>query len=849
MAGVSLRDLMNPLTKIEQYTKDTRDQLNELTDLLVNGVSPQSTSVRGKNVNSQGGGDPIQMAVLTELQTQTQYLREISKKRGGLSSLFGNNSDKKGFNTSGIDALQKLGLGAQDLAKAMIMFRFIPKKIVNSFATSIETIFVSLSRVDTAKAEKGARLLAGLGGSLIKFSGALALSALLLIPGMFAIPFLLVGITAIGGMMALLGKFEKPIDKGSSALMYMGTALGFFAIGYTIFALSAKLTSIEEIPKQSLIIGGIGLAFALVGKFASNVLKGAIAFGLMGVALIPFALGYAMFAGVTKDIGYEDIGKQALALTAVGTVFAVAGLASGFIALGALAFGLAGIGLIGLSYGLGKFMELGWKESDSDTLATALGSIRLAFTGGDASDSFLGKVGNMFMGAVDSAAMIAASGGFIAAGISLIGLSKGLQTFKGIKWTEGDSKVLGVTLGGITAAFAQAGGEPSNPGGMFGLVFGNTFSSNAVGRGISSTMDAGEALSGIAKGLLAFQNLITSGVKFGSPDADGNFEEGTLGFAVVNTVGFVSQAFAAIANEGNVQGGGFFDTLFQTKRNKVQEGIMSVKNVGEELVNIATGLDKFKGLKNPTDLAEKIKSTITFVGSAFASIADQKTEKSALFGLISWDTNKVQEGISNVKGAGEELLNISQSLVNFEGLKNPAGLAQSIGGLFTSISNVFVEIGNNSTNSKSMPVMAQFSDFINIVGERAADGDIDKAAKDIQKVSKAINSLDIEKTETLTELFKSTANLTENRGDAALRALAEAVEDIRDILSKSNGNSNNTQVQTQPAPPQTIERTSKEPSISQELLARLESTLANINTTMSNLPGDIATIEIKIPQN
>lgn len=908
MAGVSLKDLMNPLTKIEQYTKETVNRLDKITDLLVNGVSPETASTKGTRVNEQGKQDPIQFAILTQLESQTIYLKKLADRGGFMSNLFGKNNDR-GFNTGGVDALQKLGLGAQDLAKAMIMFRFIPKKIVNNFATSITTIFESLDKVDGNNAKKGADILRGLGGDLLSFSGALAASSLLLIPGIIGVPMLalsigLVGgtiallgskaqyvergsealgkvgrglisftiglsvsalatmfilkepallagmalsIGLIGGTIALLGLVERAVDKGSDALIGMGVGLATFSVGYGIFALVSQLSSYEDIMKQAAIIGGVGLTFALVGKFASNMIMGSIAFGLMGLSFIPFALGYSMLADSTKNMEWEDVGMQLALLTGVGTVFGVAGLAAPFIAAGALAFGLAGLGLIGLSYGLKSFQALGWKEQDSVKLATALGGVRLAFTGGSSDDGFFSKIGNVFTGAVDSAAMIAASTGFIAAGISLGSLSKGLTKFKGIGWKNTDSETLGITLSGITAAFAQAGGEPSNPGGLFGAVFGNSFSPNAVERGIDSVMDAGEALSGIAKGLMSFQNLIDSGVTFGEPDGNGRYEKGTLGYSVVNTIGFISQAFAAIANEGNVQGGGFFDSLLSIKRNKVAEGISSVRGVGDELIDIATSLEKFKGIKNMEELSKKVRNVVTFVGDAFATIAGKSQEDSIWFGLISWDENKVEEGIDAVDGAGEELLNISQSLINFQDLKDPTALAAGVAAMFNSISDIFMKMAVDPRSRKMEPVMGQFNDFIETISERASDGDLDKAAKDIKKVANAINSLNIEKTETLTELFKSTANLSDGRNNGALKALAEAVKEIRDTLVEGSDSNNNNSNQVQPAAQTvTTETIVKESPISEAMLNRLESTLASINNTLSNLPGDIATIELKV---
>ena len=172
---------------------------------------------------------------------------------------------------------------------------------------------------------------------------------------------------------------------------------------------------------------------------------------------------------------------------------------------------------------------------------------------------------------------------------------------------------------------------------------------------------------------MKLQTMIEKGIKFGEPDGDGNYEEGTLGYAIVNTIGFIRTAFAAVADEGNVEAGGFFNSLFGVKKNKVAEGVDSVRGVGKDLDSIADGLLKFIGFTKDNidfgpegDLAKAVVGSITFISDAFAAVAGEETEDSALFGLITWNENNVEKGVSAVKGVGKDLEGIANGLETFQ---------------------------------------------------------------------------------------------------------------------------------------------------------------------------------------
>ncbi len=1106
MAVVTLKDLMDPLTKIAKSTEETASKLDAVVAAVAGGSSGQ-----------------LSQAIVAELQVQTDLLKQIATNtKNGAISVGGKPMDKDKLK-EGAEAIKMLGGGASSLAFGLLTFMLVPKGAIRKFSSTIKEIMAVFDDLDTKKIKegseafekiaanigkfarglaaaafllipgyvgalllkatlkillptfemigkkskvisKGADALGLMGDSLIKFAKGLVVVAIASIIGIVMAPVILLTVVLFAGAFALLGKFDRPIRQGARALLLMGRSLVFFSaglvlfalaslfillnpiillamvgtlvlisgafaliglfdkqirkgavgllimglslivfsVGYLVFAMVTKDITLKRLGIQSAILIGVGAAVAAAGLLASQLIKGAIGVAAMGLGLLVFSLGYLPFAKVTEDMTLKDVGVQSGILLALGLEFAAAGAGALFILAGSAAFAAVGISLAVLSGGLALFKAVGFTEDDASAMTTTLVGIKSAFLGNaDADEGFFAKLGGAITGAVDAVRMVEAAAGFTAAGIALTTLSFGLNKFKEVGWNDELSKELVTMLNGVTTAFALAGSSEQVPSSsFFGQMFG--FKRTAVEEGINSVLGAGRALKDIAKGLKEFQSLIDSGVSFGQPDGNGNYEEGTLGYAVTNTVGFIRTAFAAVANEGNVQGGGFFDTLFNVKQNKVQEGIQSVmgtgkalkdiaeglksfqalidggvqfgqpdangryapgtlgyavtntvgfvseafaavasqgnvqaggimgslfgieknkvaegidsvKGAGQELTNIATGLKTFQDMVdqniNWDTLAGAVKKSITFVGEAFASIGGMEQEDgwfifswdenlvqkgvesvkgageqlnlianglksfqdmisnnvdfeklgytikntlmfvgdafmaiggkeqedstglSSLFG-ISWDENLVQKGIENVKGAGKELENIAKGLQAFTGLKNPQAIAKSIKEIFTSIGDTFTYYYEKPKFKSQVDHM---QGFISEISKNAGKGLIHKAAEGMDKMAAAINKIDADKAESFANLFKGAGELSNNA--AAYAQLLSAVEDIRDALNQSNTSTATTTT--------TSDGNAGGGGGDKGLSVTLRSintTLGNLNSTMSGLPGKIAVL-------
>jgi hypothetical protein len=902
---------------------------------------------------------------------------------------------------------------------------------------------------DTTKVEKGSAVMEAMGRAILTFSKSLALASILLIPAAIGIPllylatilvvplFLLLGmadkqitkgaraldkigdglksfaiglaffalvtffilmqpviilgmvitLVLISGVVALIGMFSKQIRKGSVALAFMGLGLGIFGLGYALFAITVMSTAptLEAVAIQAGILIGLGVVTAILGSLMSLIVQGAVSFAAMGLGLLIFGLGYIPFAYATEDVTWEGIAMQAALLTGLGVVFALAGVGILFILAGAAAFGAIGLALLVLAPGLSAIQKVNFTEEDAKKLTTTLAGVKSAFMGTDGKESggFFASLKGALVGAVDSVKMLAAAAGFSAAGISLILLSKGLSAFSKLGWTDSQTMELTTMLSGITVAFAQAGGEPANPGGLFGAVFGNAFSPNATERGIDSVMGAGKALTKIAVGLKAFQALIDQGVDWdvlgdaiaktvgfiqrafsavaeeGNVEAGGFFNtlfgikknkvkegidsvtgagkaltgiaeglmafqelvdskvdfdavgiaitksvgfvqeafsavadqgnvpaggfwgslfgikknkvqegiqsvqgagkaltgiaEGLMGFqkliesdvdfdqigvAISKSIGFVQEAFSAVADQGTVKAGGFWGSLFNIKKNKVQEGIKSVSGAGDELSKIAKALSTFAGIEDPEATAEKIKVTLGLVGGAFAQIGGMETTDDGWFG-ISWDENLVEKGIDAVDGAGEALTDIAKGLEAFSKNTDPVAVAKSIGLLLTSIGTTFSDL--YTTNPFISMQLDDFATFIVTIGDVAEKGQLEKAADGISKIADAVNKIEIDKAVAFGDLFKSSAALSSDR--SAYRALAKAVGEIRDMMaapaeSEEGGDDRNVFEKVKDKVMGKSKSSGPSP-VDRKLLGAL----GRLNTTMGSLPGMIASID------
>ena len=120
------------------------------------------------------------------------------------------------------------------------------------------------------------------------------------------------------------------------------------------------------------VIKSIGRGFKYLGNNLKVIAKGALAMGLMGASLIPFALAAVKF----NDVEWESLAKAGVALVGLAGIGFLLGKASGSMIVGAAAIAILGGALWLAGKGFQQFAELDWKTIGMGLVAIAgLGAI------------------------------------------------------------------------------------------------------------------------------------------------------------------------------------------------------------------------------------------------------------------------------------------------------------------------------------------------------------------------------------------------------------------------------------------------------------------------------------------
>ena len=105
------------------------------------------------------------------------------------------------------------------------------------------------------------------------------------------------------------------------------------------------------------VIKSIGKGFKYLGNNLKAIAKGALAMGLMGASLIPFAISAKMF----NDVEWESLAKAGASLLGLAGVAFILGKASGSMIIGGAAIAVLGGALWVAGKGFQQFAELDWK--------------------------------------------------------------------------------------------------------------------------------------------------------------------------------------------------------------------------------------------------------------------------------------------------------------------------------------------------------------------------------------------------------------------------------------------------------------------------------------------------------
>lgn len=227
------------------------------------------------------------------------------------------------------------------------------------------------------------------------------------------------GVGILGASLNVLGKQSKGVLKGAAALSVLG-------VGLITSAFAFKQVSGLDVVSIAGFAGAItvlGTATALLGKLSQSIVKGSVALGLLGAALVPAALAFKLI----KGIDVKSLLTFGAAVPLLGLAIAGLGTLAGPMLAGALGIAAAGLALIPFAYAMKQISGL--KLKDILIAATAIAGIGTVFAGMSA------LAGPMLLGAVGIGAM----------GLALLPFSKALSMMVGINYKALLSTVAAIT--------------------------------------------------------------------------------------------------------------------------------------------------------------------------------------------------------------------------------------------------------------------------------------------------------------------------------------------------------------------------------------------------------------------
>lgn len=199
--------------------------------------------------------------------------------------------------------------------------------------------------------------------SLIKSSLALMIMGASLIPLAIGIKLLSgsswqdlakAGVAIMGLAGVMYGMSKLPMGSMIKSAISM-TILGISLIPMALALRMMAGVEWETIAKLGTALIGLGVVASVIGKLGTQILFGAATLVVLGLSLIPLALGLM----ILQTISWPTLGLAAAAILGLSLVAAGLGFAAGFIIAGAFAIGALGLSLIALGAGMAIMSAVG----------------------------------------------------------------------------------------------------------------------------------------------------------------------------------------------------------------------------------------------------------------------------------------------------------------------------------------------------------------------------------------------------------------------------------------------------------------------------------------------------------
>lgn len=592
---------------------------------------------------------------------------------------FGNSLSKVAQSITGFVGSLAIGGALTVLATPGLLFFKLSMRV-------LQPEFNSLAK-NNKKMKDGAQSIAYIGAGILAMSLAISASAFAI--SKFSITDMVVGMVTVIGITYLVSKFYKYMGLSNKADLKNGIknlalmSLSLLLMTGTFWVISKIPIDYKQIGLTVLLLAGTAALFALIGMKAvsSNVLKGALTVGLMSLSLLLFGLSISTTAKILAKQP-KMLWQIPAFVTALGLIFAGAGMLIAPIALGAVAVSL----LSGSLYILGKSLKpITQLNLDRDQMNIFADSLNIIVKGVATAFSDLG---------IDSFIKISVMGSKVGEVIGVFARSLSYWKSTTTNWKPEDAKTMSDTILGVTTAVAL-GTSPD----YIKKTYGIDISQWQILKGITFTMSLGRNLRKLADGVLAWKNMKLS------PDDAKNISDN------INTV--LSVIPATIARIGSddtskpATGLLGFITGGMWKTTDTEKGISYVKGIGRAMSRLANGVNMWKEMKlTPSDaklISENVNIILSVIPATIANIGNDNTVKtSGIFGM--WKTTDTEKGIDYVNGIGKSLYNLGQAVKLWKETKlTPAEtklIGDNINIILSIIPSTIAKIGDDTKTSK-----------------------------------------------------------------------------------------------------------------------------------------------------
>jgi hypothetical protein len=250
--------------------------------------------------------------------------------------------------------------------------------------------------------------------------------------------------TDAGDKMGKMGKGIKANDliKGAAAMLIMAAALYVAAKAFQEFA----TVKWEDVAKGLVGVAGLAAIAYVLGKAQGDMIKGALAVAILGLALVPFAYAMSLISGL--DIGSVIAAGAGLVIFGAA-VFALGSLmmtGAGAFIFGAGLLALAGLGIAMMTLGAGLLVAAAGFNAIGGSMGSVISSISQI---GDVLAGIFTFVGPM--------AMLSLSLGALSFALIGFGMA-GLIAAPGLLLVGAGIMMVGTGLSLITTSLATLGG-------------------------------------------------------------------------------------------------------------------------------------------------------------------------------------------------------------------------------------------------------------------------------------------------------------------------------------------------------------------------------------------------------